>query len=132
MAFQNISSSPQGLPLGVLSGPDPAILSTLVLTTPGGRREFSGLSERAAKGATEPLIIPLMPNAVYAVHVPLTAYRPVRAGLTTSGAIGEATELSVSFVGDQAVCDLYGYPHPNYVPCWSGELKSNTIRLSPR
>jgi hypothetical protein len=132
IAFQNISSSPQGLPLGFLSGTDALIPSALILTTPSGRHEFSSISDRAARAATDPLIIPLMPNAVYAMHVPITAYRSVRTEPSVSSAIGEATDLSVSFVGDKAVCDAYGYPHPNPVPCWFGELKSNVIRLPPR
>ena len=132
LAIQNISSGPQGLSLGFWSGKAAQIPSTLVLTTPSGRHEFSGISDSAASGEIDPVVIPLLPNAVYAVQLPLTSYRSVRPNLSVTNALAEATELFVSFVGDKTVCDAYGYPHPNPVPCWFGELRSNVIRLSPR
>jgi hypothetical protein len=90
------------------------------------------MSDGAASGGIDPLVIPLLSNAVYAVHIPLTSYRSVRPNLSVTNALAEATELFVSFVGDKTVCDSYGYPHPNPVPCWFGELRSNVIRLSLR
>jgi hypothetical protein len=132
LAIQNISGSPQGLSLGFLSGKGAQIPSTLILTTPSGRHELSGMSDGAASGGIDPLVIPLLPNALYAVHLPLTSYRSVRPNLSVTNALAEATELFVSFFGDKTVCDSYGYPHPNPVPCWFGELRSNVIRLSPR
>jgi hypothetical protein len=132
IAFQNISSFPQALSLGFLSSTGAQIPATLALTTPSGSYEFTGVSSRAATGGIDPLVIPLVMNAAYVVHMPLTAFRPVRTKPSRNAAITEATELSVRFIGDSAVCDANGYPHPNPVPCWSGELKSNVIRLSPR
>jgi hypothetical protein len=132
VAIQNISSSPQGLALGFLTGTGAQIPSTLILTTPGGRVEFSSMSDSAGSDGLDPLVIPLLPNAIYAVALPLTSYRSVRRSLTVTNALAEATELSVSFVGDKTVCDSFGYPHPNPIPCWFGELRSNVIRLSPR
>jgi hypothetical protein len=134
LAIQNISANPQGLALGFLSAKGTQIPSTLILTTPGGHQEFSGMSNSASavSGGIDPLVIPLLPNAVYAVYLPLESYQSIRPNLRLTTALANATELFVRFVGDKAVCDAYGYPHPNPVPCWFGELKSNVIPLPPR
>jgi hypothetical protein len=135
LTVQNISGGSQGLPLGFLIGPGAHIASSLTLTTSGGRYEFSSLDVTIgsrAGGQFDPVVIPMLPGAFYAVHLPFTSYRPVGTNRSVAAVLKEAKSLSVRFVGDKSICDQYGYPHPNPFPCWFGELQSNTVRLAAR
>lgn len=130
LAIQNVATFPQGLALGFLSNTSAQIPSTLILTTTTGQHEFKQVDITANGGL--PMVVPLLPLAVYTSHVPLGSYHPIRPGISLETALKQATGLSVRLAGDKSVCDAYGYPHPNYLPCWSGALASNVIRLSPR
>ncbi|HVN06297.1 MAG TPA: hypothetical protein VMT86_17870 [Bryobacteraceae bacterium] len=104
-------------------------LFRLIVTIPQGqdlRVIYTG-APGAVGGRIDPLVIPLVPGAVYSVAVPLSLFYVLDANTPLQEYIRRPGRLRAELNVEHAACPLYGYPNPNMIPCWHGRLVSNIL-----
>jgi hypothetical protein len=132
IAIQNLDDVPLLVPFGGLIGSRfYSLRFRPFVTTPDGKDHeliYSG-TPGIAGGRVDPLVVPLLPHATYAVEIPLTQFSILDASEKLESYIRKPCRLRVELDTHDAVCPLYGYPNPNMIRCWQGRLVSNVLEL---
>jgi len=132
VSVQNAGQKPLLLTLGALIGSRYYDFRfRLIVTTPQGHDLhviYTG-GPGAIGGRIDPLVIPLVPGAMYSMAVPLSRFYVLDANTSLQEYIRKPGRLRVELDVEHAVCPLYGYPNPNMIPCWRGRLVSNVLVL---
>jgi hypothetical protein len=132
ITVQNTGNQALLLPAGTLIGDRFYDLRfEIVVSVPGGqeRRAVYAGGPGAIGGRVDPLIIPLIPGASYTVEIPIARFLIPDKPEKLETLIGKRCQFRAELNLRNPACPLYGYPNPNMVPCWQGDLASNVLRL---
>jgi len=132
ISAQNVDQKPLLLTFGSLIGPGYYDFRfRLIVTTPQGhdlRVIYTGVPA-AIGGRIDPLVVPLLPGAIYDVAVPLSLFYVLDANASLAEYVRKAGRLHVELNVEHAACPLYGYPNPNMILCWQGHVVSNALQM---
>ena len=134
VVIRNLADVPILIPYGALIGSRfYSFRFRPFVTTPGGQNHelIDTGTPAAVGGRLDPLVVPLLPRASYAVEIPLTQFTIADTSENVETYIRKPGRLRVELDTRDAVCPLYGYPNPNMIQCWKGRLESNVLPLPP-
>jgi hypothetical protein len=129
---RNAGDQPLLLPVGALIGSRFYDLRfQAVVSVAGGkeRRATYAGGPGVIGGRVDPLVLPLVPGASYAVQIPLARFVILGQPEKLETLILKRCQLRVELDAWNATCPLYGYPNPNMIPCWQGKVVSNVLQL---
>jgi hypothetical protein len=132
ITVQNAGDTPLLLPFGALIGSHYYDLRfQVVVSVPGGkdRRATYAGGPGVVGGRVDPLVLPLVPGASYTVQVPLARFVVLDQPEDLETLILKRCQIRVELEIRNPVCPLYGYPNPNMIPCWQGQVVSNVLQL---
>lgn len=135
VAGQNVSDTPILLLLGALIGARFHDLAfQIVLTTDDGkdRRVIDTGGPAGVGGRLDPLVVPLVPNAIYSVALPIDKLFVLDGSEKLERfLIRQPCQLRVELDIQKPQCPPYSFPirNPNMIPCWQGKVVSNIVRV---
>jgi hypothetical protein len=103
----------------------------VVVSVPGGkdRRAAYAGGPGVVAGRVDPLVLPLIPGASYAVQIPLVHFVILDGPENLETLILKRCQVRLELDVQNFACPLYGYPNPNMIPCWQGKIVSNVLQL---
>jgi hypothetical protein len=132
ITVRNAGDQPLLLPIGALIGSRFYDLRfQAVVSVPGGkewRAAYAG-GPGVVGGRVDPLVVPLVPGASYAVQIPLARFIILDQPEKLETIILKRCQIRVELEVRDATCPLYGYPNPNMIPCWQGKVVSNVVQI---
>jgi hypothetical protein len=132
IVVKNMSDKPLLLPVGnILNSRIPLLRFQLLVTTHDGKDEkviFTG-EPGVISGRLDPLVVPMIPNASYAVQRQIARYYVLDRSEKLQTIMLQPCQLRVEFEIQDATCTLYVFPNPTAIACWQGKVVSNVLQL---
>jgi hypothetical protein len=110
----------------------------LFFSATDGQHTFDLVPFFLLSGRFDPLVIPMVPEASYALELPIAAWHTALLDEEQLGTlIQHQGQLWAELDGKprqttltpSVTCPLYGYPNPNQIVCWEGKLTSNRLQF---